>query len=74
MALFDNGDLESFLLLICNFNITRKASGTLEPVVKVQYFRTLVWGEELNQFDLLSSDVVSANPLILKSVILGLVS
>ena len=29
MSLFDNGDLEDFLLSVCNFNITLATSGRL---------------------------------------------
>ena len=36
MALFNNGNLEEFLLFICNFNMTLKAAETLETAAKVQ--------------------------------------
>ena len=38
----------------------------------IQYLRTLVHGEVLCQFDKFSSEVVSANPENLMSIILGL--
>ena len=37
--------------------MTLAATGTLETVTKIQYLRTLVCGEALHQFDLLSSDL-----------------
>ena len=42
--LFDNGDLEEFLLFIWNFNMTLEASGTLKGGTKIQYLRTLARG------------------------------
>ena len=62
MTLFDNGDPEEFLLFIKNFNMTIEASGMLVARVKIQYFRTLVLGEALYQFDTLSSEVGSTTP------------
>ena len=47
IPLFDNGELEDFLLFVCNFNVTLEASGTLKAGVKVQYLHTLVRGEAL---------------------------
>ena len=49
-----------------------KAEGTLETAVKVQCICTLVHGEVLRQFDLLSADVESANSLTVDFIILGL--
>ena len=43
--------------------MTLVASGTLEAGAKVQYFCTIVHGEALRQFDSLSADVGSGNPL-----------
>ena len=63
MFLFDNGDLEEFLLFVCNFNMTLVASGTLDTDAKIQYLCTLVRGEALHQFDLLSADMeIHRNP------------
>ena len=45
MALFDNDDPEEFLLFVSNFNMTPKASGTIETAAKVQHLRTIVRGE-----------------------------
>ena len=42
--------------------------------MNIQYLRTLVHGEVLCQFDKFSSEVVSANPENLMSIILGLVT
>ena len=57
MSLFDNGKPKEFLLFVRNFNMNLAASGTLEAGVKYQYLRTIVCGEALYQFDLLSDDV-----------------
>ena len=59
ISLFGNGNPEEFLFFVCNFNMTLTESGTLEEGAKVQYLLTLVSGEALRQFDLLSSDVGS---------------
>ena len=52
-----NGDPEEFLLFMHKFNMTLTASGALGAVAKVQYLCTLVRGEALRQFYLLSADV-----------------
>ena len=57
MSLFDNGKLEEFLLFVCNFNMNLAESGMLEVDTEFQYLCTLVRGEALCQFELLSSDV-----------------
>ena len=57
MALFDNGDMEEFFLFVRKFNMTLVVSGTLVMVTKVHYIHTLVHGESLYQFDMLSYDV-----------------
>ena len=72
MDLFDNGYLEDFLLFVQNFTMTLAASGTMETGAKIKYLCTLVRGEELRQFDSLSSDVQGANPLTLETIVLGL--
>ena len=46
----------------------------LETEVKVQYLRTIFHGEELHQFDLLSSDVKDTDtPLYVDYLLKGLV-
>ena len=57
MSLFDNGEPEEFLLFVRNFNMTLSLSGMLEEGAKYQYLHTLVRGEALHQFGLLSADV-----------------
>ena len=69
MDLFHNSYLEEFLLLIYNFNMTLKASGTLETAAKVQYLRTLVRGEALHQFKAMSDEVEGTNPLTVEAII-----
>ena len=56
MSFFENGDPEEFFFVL-NFNMTLAASGTLEAGAKYQYICTLVCGEALRQFDLLSAEV-----------------
>ena len=57
MSFFDNVKLEEFLLLVCNFNMTLAASGTLEVDTKFQYLFTLVCREALRHIELLSADI-----------------
>ena len=57
MSLFDHGDPEELLLFVRNFQMTLVDTGTLETEAKVQYLRTLVRGEAVRHFDLLSADV-----------------
>ena len=67
MDLFDNGEPEEFLLFVRNFNMTLAASGTLAKSAQVNYSRTLVHGEVLRQFYLLSDDVEGKNPLAVEN-------
>ena len=55
-----------------NLNTTLAVSGTLEASTKVQYLCTLVHGEVLCQFDLLSTDVESVNPITVENIHKGL--
>ena len=61
-ALFENGDLGEFLLLVRNSNTTLTASGILDMDAKVQYLRMLVRGETLRRFDSLSANTEGTNP------------
>ena len=72
MALFDNVDREDLFLFIHNFKITLEASRTLGAGEKVQCICTMVRGEALSQFDVMSADVESATPITLEDIILGL--
>ena len=63
MYLFYHGNREEFLLFIRNFNMTLAATGTLDMDAKIQHICTLVRGEELRQFDLLSADVENTEDL-----------
>ena len=63
MSLFDNGDLEEFFLLFCNFNTTLATSGMMDTGAKIQYLHMLVRGEVLGQFDSLSDNVESSETL-----------
>ena len=44
----------------------------METMVKAQYLCMLVRGEALHQFDFLSADTESANPLTVEDIIIGL--
>ena len=69
MAFFYNGDREEFLLFVQNFNMNLATSGTLPMSEKIQYICTIVRGEALCQFDLLSADVEGAKLLNMRSII-----
>ena len=73
MDLFGNYKPVELLLSIWNFNMTLKASTTLNSGANFQYLRTLVHGEALNQIGTLSSEVGSATPenLLSISLVLG---
>ena len=49
MALFDNGKLKEFLLLISNFQMTLEAAGTISTGAKIHFLCTLVHGKALIQ-------------------------
>ena len=51
-----------------NFKRTLEASGTLQDAAKIQYLSTLVHGEALRQFDMLSDDFESSTPLTLEAI------
>ena len=63
ISLFEHGDPEKFLLFIRDFNMTLVATETLEMDAKIWYLCTLVRGEALLQFDLLSADVENTETL-----------
>ena len=67
-----NRDTEEFLLFVCNFNMDLEMSGTLKYGAKIQYLCTLVYGEVLHRFDVLSAEVEGATPVTLASIILVL--
>ena len=69
---FENGDPEELLFLVRNFNITLVAPGTLDMGAKNQYLLTLILGEALCKFDLLSTDMIGAYALNVEAIILGL--
>ena len=50
--------------------MTLKVSGILDTDTKVAYMCTLVCEEVLHQFDMLSSEIRSKNPLTLEDIIL----
>ena len=72
MYLFDHGEPEESLLFIHNFNMTLAETGALYMDAKIQYLRTLVYGEALRQFDLFSADVENIETLNVDCYIKGL--
>ena len=72
MYLFDHGNLEEFLLFTHNFNTTLAETGTLEMDANIQYLCTLLWGEALRWFELLSADVENMETLNVDYYIKGL--
>ena len=54
--------------------MTLETSRTLATDAKTQHLCTLVHGEALHQFELLSDDVEDENPLNVEAIILGLAS
>ena len=73
MSLFDYVKPEDFLLFLKNFQTTLAAIGTLDTEGKVQYICTIVCGEALRQFDLLSTDVKNTEtPLDVDYLLKGL--
>ena len=71
MTLFGNGEMED-LLFVRNFNMTLKASGTLQSGANIQYLCMIFFGGALCKCDMLSSDSESSTPLTLEAIILGL--
>ena len=69
ISLFENGELEEFLLFVCNFNMDLAASGTLEAGAKVQWFHLIVHEEELHKFDFFFTGVEITNPLTAEDII-----
>ena len=72
MDLFDNGDLEEFLLLVQNFKMTLKALEMLADITKIQYLCTILRGKAPHQFDNFCAHVGSIITTRLKHIILGL--
>ena len=56
------------VLFAHNFKRNPKAPGTLQDAAKIQYLRTLVCGEALREFDILSADFEIITPLILEAI------
>ena len=59
-------------MFILNFDMTLAATGMLDMDEKIHYLRTLVRGEELCQFGLLSADVENTETLNVDYYIKGL--
>ena len=74
MSLFDNVDIEEFLMFIKNFKITLEASGTLSANAKFQYLHTPLRGESLHEFDTFCIQIKRMTITHLNQVILGLVT
>ena len=72
ISLFDHGDPEEFILFIRKSNMTLAATGTLDTDAMIQCLCTLVHGEALYQFDLLSADIENTETLNMDFLIRGL--
>ena len=59
-------------MFVIKFNMTLEVLGMIKYGVKIQYLCTLVRGEALCQFNVLSAEVEGAAPLTLALIILGL--
>ena len=70
MSLFENGNPEEFLLFVCNFQMTLKASVTLTASADIHYICTLLRCKALHQLDTLSVKVRRTFLYIHKSLIL----
>ena len=70
LYLIDHDKLEEFLLFVRNFEMNLAAMETLVTEVKVHYFCTLVRGEALRQFDLLSTDVENTDTSLIVDYLL----
>ena len=57
MVLFDNGNLDEFLLFVHNFQTNLEALVTPAAVTKIQYLCTIVRGKALHQLNILYVEV-----------------
>ena len=73
MAWYEDWNPEELLLLMQNFNMNLNVPGTLATWTRIKYLWTLVSGEALRQFDLLSDDAEGTYPINVATIILGLV-
>ena len=71
MDLFDNGNLEEFILLMQNIKIIFETSGALTSNTKLQYFHTLLRGEALLEFEILCVQIGNTKMNHINQVILG---
>ena len=72
MDLFDNGDLEEFLLLVQNFKMMLKALEMLADITKIQYLCTILCGKAPHQFDNFCAHVGGITSMHFRHIILGL--
>ena len=72
MALFDNCNLEEFLLFVQNFKIMLKALGTLAASANLQYLRMILCGKVLCKVDALSDHLGNTNTTHLNLIVFGL--
>ena len=64
--------IRKIFFFVRNFYMTITLSGTMKSGAKVRYLFMLVRIEALRQFDSLSADVESTNPLTVENIIKGL--
>ena len=72
MSFLGTGEPDEFLLFVLNFNTNLTGSGALKAGAKIQYIFSIVRGEALRQFDLLSADVEGTETLNFDDIIKGL--
>ena len=59
--MFGNGKPEELLFFVQNFKVMLEDLGTLADSIRLQYPRTILHGETLNQFDALCDQVGSTD-------------
>ena len=72
MALFDNSDIDEFLLFVRKFQMALEDSGSPYDRTKIHYLFTLLHGEAIRQIYTLCVEVGSTTTTHLKHIILGL--
>ena len=72
MTLFENGELEYFLLFHIKYRMTLDASETLTVDAKIQYIHTFLHGEALREFETLCVHIGNMTTLHLNRILLGL--
>ena len=61
MTLYDNGDMEEFLLFQQNNQTVLESSDSITKVSKIYYLRTLFHGQTLHEFKVLYEQINDSN-------------